>query len=255
MMKENFMIRLLSYNIHKGFNSLGTRFVLHQIKEILQETTVDLLLLQEVVGENHDHSKNIKNWPTEAQFEFLADSNWPHYSYGKNAVYPARHHGNAVLSKYPIIYSHNTNLTINNWEMRGLLHCEIDVATPDGNQKVHLLNVHLDLLHGSRMQQLHQIVRYIQAHIRPNEKMILAGDFNDWSSLLTQHFQQLLQLKEAFQVLHGLHARSFPSFYPFLKLDRIYFRNIQPHSAKVLDHKPWSSLSDHLPLYFEFKIT
>ena len=66
--------RVLTYNIHKGFDTLGTKFTLHQIKEALRETGADLCLLQEVVGEDHAQKKNQKDWPLEAQFEFLADS-------------------------------------------------------------------------------------------------------------------------------------------------------------------------------------
>jgi len=244
-------INLVSYNIHKGFNSLGTDFVLHQMKALLQETNTDLLFLQEIVGENISHSENIKNWPTESQFEFLADSNWSHYSYGKNAVYPERHHGNAILSKFPILHSENTDLTINRYEMRGLLHCTILLPN---EQKLNLLNVHLDLLHGSRMQQLHQIVRYAQTHILPNSPLVLAGDFNDWSGKLTEHFHALLGLSEAFLQHHRSHAKTFPAFFPLLQLDRIYFRNLTVLKARVLDHKPWSSLSDHLPIYCEFEL-
>ncbi len=245
-------IKLLSYNIHKGFNSLGSIFILHQMKELLRESQADILCLQEIVGENQKHASEIDNWPTETQFEFIADTHWEHFSYGKNAIYPDRHHGNAILSKFPIHFSKNTNLTINRWEMRGLLHCQIH---PTANKTLHILNVHLDLFHGSRMKQLQQIAAYVNSNISPDHALILAGDFNDWSQRLTGHMRQLLGLDEVFQNLHGQHAKSFPSFLPILRLDRIYFRNVEPMTAHILDHKPWSSLSDHLPISCEFKIT
>ncbi len=39
----------------------------------------------------------------DSQFAFLADEIWPHFAYGKNAIYSAGHHGNAILSKHPIL--------------------------------------------------------------------------------------------------------------------------------------------------------
>lgn len=248
-------LRIVSYNIHKGFNSLGTDFILHQMKALLQETQADVLCLQEIVGENKKHAREIQNWPTETQLEFLADTTWEHFSYGKNAIYPDRHHGNAILSKFPILKSENTSLTINKWEMRGLLHCEIKPGNNSHQGKpLHILNVHLDLFHGSRMKQLQQIVSYVQKNIPADQALLLVGDFNDWSQKLSIHLQKHLQLDEAFKSTQGQHAKSFPSFFPLLRLDRIYYRQLQPLSTKVLDHKPWSSLSDHLPISCEIKI-
>ncbi|PIS11989.1 MAG: hypothetical protein COT73_00920, partial [Bdellovibrio sp. CG10_big_fil_rev_8_21_14_0_10_47_8] len=106
-------IRVLSYNIHKGFSFSGWDFTLHTIKQALQETKADIVLLQEVVGENHQLRKAVPQWPTEAQFEFLADTVWPHYSYGKNAVFSLSHHGNAILSRFPIIKEENINISTN----------------------------------------------------------------------------------------------------------------------------------------------
>lgn len=67
------------------------------MRNTIQKYRVDLVLLQEVVGKHEKHT------PTTSQFEFLADGVWPHFAYGKNAVYDEGHHGNAILSLYPIV--------------------------------------------------------------------------------------------------------------------------------------------------------
>jgi endonuclease/exonuclease/phosphatase family metal-dependent hydrolase len=39
-----------TYNIHKGFTQLNRRMVIHELRERLHGLSVDILLLQEVVG-------------------------------------------------------------------------------------------------------------------------------------------------------------------------------------------------------------
>lgn len=37
---------------------------------------------------------------------------WPQFAYGRNAVYPEGHHGNAVLSKHPILAHRNLDVSV-----------------------------------------------------------------------------------------------------------------------------------------------
>lgn len=244
-------LRILSYNIHKGFNKWGSSFVLPQIRKAIRSTDADLVLLQEVVGENAKHKRNIELWPEESQFEFLANDVWPHYSYGKNAVYTERNHGNAILSRYPITAWSQVNLTNHRFEQRGLLHCEINWLP---NEKtVHVLNVHLDLLHRGRVKQVQEILKYAKK-LADDEPLVLGGDFNDWSCQLTRPLNSELQIKESFVELYGRHAITFPSPKPLLSLDRVYARGLVPQTATVLTGHPWDYLSDHYPLLVELKI-
>ena len=43
-------------------------------------------------------------------------------------------------------------------------------------------------------------------------------------------------------------ARTFPSIFPVLRLDRIYVRGFSVIEASVQRGAPWSLLSDHLAL-------
>lgn len=245
-------LKVLSYNIHKGFNTLGTEFMLHALKDALRETGAQLLLLQEVVGENHFLKRKHSNWPTQPQFEFLADSAWDHFSYGKNAVFSGRHHGNAILSQYPITASYNLNISNNRWEQRGLQHCQIQF--PESGKSLDLFNTHIDLLAHSRRKQLKKINHYILEQVPEHHPLLLAGDFNDWGHELTPMLAKDLQVQDTFVQLHKKPAKSFPQFLPLLPLDRIYFRGLIPKTAEVLRSPPWSHLSDHLPLLAEFEI-
>jgi endonuclease/exonuclease/phosphatase family metal-dependent hydrolase len=245
-------LKVLSYNIHKGFNTLGTEFMLHGLKDAIRETGAHVLFLQEVVGENHTLKDKHSNWPTQPQFEFLADSVWQHYSYGKNAVFSGRHHGNAILSQFPIATNYNLNISNNRWEQRGLLHCQIQF--PDSGKSLELFNTHIDLLAHSRKKQLKKISHYIQQVTTATMPLLFAGDFNDWTHELTPIIAEDLKVQDTFMHLYQKPARSFPHFFPILPLDRIYFRGVQPVSAQVLRTQPWSHLSDHLPLLAEFEI-
>jgi endonuclease/exonuclease/phosphatase family metal-dependent hydrolase len=143
---------------------------------MLRKLEADLIFLQEVqdLHSKHRHSLGAKS----GQMEFLADSVWYDHCYGKNAVYPNGHHGNAMLSKFPISQTHNLNISAHGSEQRGMLHAEIIV--PNWDQPLHTLCVHLGLFAKWRRQQLKAITQYIQDSIPHNAPLILAGDFNDW---------------------------------------------------------------------------
>jgi len=84
---SDLQFRLCSYNIHKGFSSLNNRFVLNEIRHAIRLLNSDIVLLQEVMGEDiHPDARRQDN-----QFEFLADSVWSHHAYGKNAIYSKGH--------------------------------------------------------------------------------------------------------------------------------------------------------------------
>lgn len=245
-------LRVLSYNIHKGFSLANWRFTLHEIRNSIRETQADICFLQEVVGFHELHSKKYHTWPSEAQFEFLADTVWEHYHYGKNAVFPSRHHGNAILSKFPILHAENTDISTNKYEQRGLLHCILDI--PESGKKIHLYNTHLNLLHNSRRKQLNQIMDKMRSVVEKNEIVILAGDFNDWTGQLTPPLTESLHLVECFYGSDGVHAKTFPSIFPLVSLDRVYFKNLKVVKQSVLRDPHWRSLSDHLPLLVEFDV-
>ncbi|WP_254807281.1 endonuclease/exonuclease/phosphatase family protein [Xanthomonas campestris] len=62
-----------------------------------------------------------------AHYEYLAETLWPQFSYGRNAVYPHGHHGNAVLSKFPISSFANHDVSVPGHEPRGVLHSVLQV--------------------------------------------------------------------------------------------------------------------------------
>lgn len=247
-----FPIRILTYNIHKGFSAGNRRFVLEQIRQELRRADVDIVFLQEIQGEHTVRERKITDWPTVTQFEYIADQVWSHYAYAKNAIYSAGHHGNAILSKYPIVQWENLRFSTIRPASRSLLHGVVEI--PEIQSRLHVICVHLDFLPNLRMQQLKRLNDLVRANIPANEPMVLAGDFNDWHGQVSRHLAADLDLKEIFYTLHGKHARTFPSWFPFVPVDRVYFRGLQPLECARYYQKPWHELSDHTPLYAKFEI-
>lgn len=241
-------IKILTYNIHKGMNYGNRRFVLNGIRHNLREVDADLVLLQEIHGQHAGSRKMINNWPNNNQLEYLADSVWQFQAYGKNAIYKAGHHGNAILSKYPLVDWENIDVSLLRRTSRSLLHGVIQA--PDVNQKLHIICVHLGLFGFERDHQFDRLVAHIES-IAGDEPLIVAGDFNDWRGRAKRYLNAKLGLREVFQSHEGGLARTFPSWMPLLQMDRVYVRGVEVIASQRLLGQPWRSLSDHIPLLVE----
>ena len=245
-------IKVLTYNIHKGFSAGNRRFVLHEIKQAVIETAADIVFLQEVYGEHQQLQQTLGNWPQNSQIEFLADSIWSFHAYARNAVYAAGHHGNAILSKYPIIEWDNINVSLFKQASRSLLHAKVTI--PGYALPLHLICVHLGLFGFERRKQFRTLVRRIKSHIPDNEPLVIGGDFNDWTLRARHLMQDELGITEVFKAQHGHYAKSFPVWMPLLKMDRIYSRGLTALDTQQLKGPYWRKLSDHTPLLAEFEL-
>lgn len=244
-------LRLLTFNIHKGYSTGSIRYTLKKMYQALRSIEIDIVFLQEVMGKQKSRTPD-SEIKTQGQFEFLADTLWPHFAYGQNAVYKESHHGNAILSRYPIKWHNNINLSTNRLEKRGLLHSIIVV--PGVKSPLHCFNVHLNLFERERQKQLPDLVNYFHKEVSAEYPFILAGDFNDWTQRLSRQLEKKIGVKELFNSCHGKHAKTFPNPFPILKLDRIYGRGMQATKAQVLSGKEWRSLSDHAPVLVEVEL-
>lgn len=244
--------KVLTYNIHKGFNSTNRNFILHGIKESIRQVDADLVLLQEIHGERNISKNRFDDWPSNNQFEFLADEIWHHQAYAKNAIYKSGHHGNAILSKYPIIEWENIDVSLMQSASRSLLHGTIELT--ETRQHVHVICVHLGLFGMERRQQLSRLVSRIDSHVPHDAPLVIAGDFNDWLGRAERHFTHDLDVHEVFRRSAGSYARTFPAWLPILSMDRIYTRGLDLVGCKRLHGNPWRKLSDHIPLMAEFKL-
>lgn len=243
------VIKVLTLNTHKGFTSFNRRMVLHELRDAVRGTSADVVFLQEVIGEHAALASRFAQWPKRPQYEFLADEIWRDFAYGRNAVYPEGHHGNALLSKFPILRHENHDVSVSGpEERRGLLHCVL--ALP-GGAELHAICVHLGLRAAHRRRQLDLLCRLVERAVPDHAPLVVAGDFNDWWVEAHQWLRRCVGLREAFVETCGKAARSFPARFPLLKLDRVYVRNVRIRHQAVLKLRPWSQLSDHAGLLVE----
>jgi endonuclease/exonuclease/phosphatase family metal-dependent hydrolase len=97
-----------------------------------------------------------------------------------------------------------------------------------------------------RRKQYANLVHYIEEAIAPDVPIILAGDFNDWQGEASECLREAGCRRFSCSIVAGTRQLSGPL--PVLPLDRIYVRGLRVVSAEVLHGRPWSRLSDHLPL-------
>lgn len=225
---------------------LRRRNVLETMRDAIHEVRSDIVFLQEVRGEPGRHRPG---GSLESQFEYMAAGKWPHVAYGPNVVRDRRHHGNAILSRFPIASWENIDVSAHPVEGRGVLHAVIHL--PRADRDIHLLCVHFGLFERWRRRQMEKLEARIRHSVPTGAPLVVAGDFNDWRENASTHFAHGLRLEEAFHDLHGEHARTYPARLPALKLDRVYTRGLDVVKAETLSGSPWKSLSDHVPLLLE----
>jgi endonuclease/exonuclease/phosphatase family metal-dependent hydrolase len=236
---------LLTLNIHHGFSALKRRFILAELREAVHAVSADVVCLQEVLGAHEPRSRRGADWPAVPHYEFIADTLWPQHAYGRNAVFPEGHHGNAVLSKFPIAHWRNHDVSVASAEARGMLWCVLDV--PGRARELHVVCVHLGLREAHRRLQLEALCGLLDEHVPADAPLLVAGDFNDWR-VRADAILARCGLHEVFAAVNGRPARTFPARLPLLPLDRVYARNIASARPRVLSGRPWSHLSDHAPL-------
>jgi len=244
------VIKIISYNVHKGFSARNSDYVLLQIHKALESISPDIAFLQEVQGKHK--SKRLKKIPHEdiPQIDILSKNLWPYTIYGKNATQGIAHHGNALLSKFEFSEWENIDVSFSKRASRSLLHGTI--YFPADKIRLHVICIHLGLFKVERAAQLAKLSQRINDKVPRNEPLIIAGDFNDWRGHAENFLEKDLGMQETFKFLYGDHAKSFPATRPTFKVDRIYFRGINLRFGRVFWEPPWNTLSDHIPLYAEF---
>jgi endonuclease/exonuclease/phosphatase family metal-dependent hydrolase len=194
--------------------------------------------------ENRKMAKQFTHWPNQAQADFLAPLGYEAV-YETNAVTKHGEHGNAMLSRWPVLSANQEDISDHRFEQRGLLHSELLIH----EQNVHMIVVHLGLINSSRHRQIAALGRYINREVPSNAPLIIAGDFNDWNEQL----HGLMRIHD----LHTLDSHRLPTFparFPVLHMDRVYVRGLNLINAFVPHGRAWAQMSDHLPLIVDVQL-
>jgi endonuclease/exonuclease/phosphatase family metal-dependent hydrolase len=243
------VLRVATYNIHKGVCGLGPsrRLEIHNLSAGVQTLDADVLFLQEVSHVHEAHARRFRHlpqmWPTLGQADFLATRGDHQVAYRSNAYTRHGEHGNALLSRWPLGEVAHVDVSDHRFEQRGLLHVPFDWQ----GTRVHAVVVHLGLIHTSRVRQVQRIATFVQQQIAHDEPLIVAGDFNDWGERLDASMTAM-GLMRAQSPAQGRVPLTFPSRLPVWALDRIYTRGFRCIQTLAPRGRPWRHMSDHLPL-------
>ena len=249
------VLRVATYNIHKGVRGVGPRkrLEIHNLGLAVEALDADLVCMQEVRLFHHREAQRFDHtwfgWPEGGQADFLAPDGYE-VAYRTNAVTRHGEHGNALLSRWPLGQIEQHDVSDHRFEQRGLLHVPVHWA---GNL-VHAIVVHFGLVHASRVRQVERLGQYIRRSVPAGEPLLVAGDFNDWSGRLDEPMKAIgLERARTAQAPDQRRA-TFPALAPVFALDRIYLRGLSCRRMQVPRGATWARMSDHLPLLAELEL-
>jgi endonuclease/exonuclease/phosphatase family metal-dependent hydrolase len=245
-MSASQLFRIATYNIHKGVQGMGParRLEIHNIGHAVEQLDADIVCLQEVRKLHRQEEKYFKRWPQLPQAEFLAPEGYQAV-YQTNATTKHGEHGNALLSRWPVVSHGHEDMSDHRFEQRGLLHVHVLC----GKKPIHVIVLHLGLIAASRLRQIEKLGTYIKREIPRREALVVAGDFNDWGAKLRPAMNAL-----GLNDFIGVRQNTYPSVLPLTQLDFVYARGLKPVGVQIPRGRIWWRMSDHLPLIAEFKL-
>ncbi len=237
-------VRVATYNIHKGVQGIGPRrrLEIHNLGHAVEQLDADIVCLQEVSKSHRISEQHFTLWPELPQAHFLAPEGYEAV-YRTNALTRHGEHGNALLSRWPVIAHQHEDMSDHRFEQRGLLHVEVLLH----GRRVHVVVVHLGLIPASRARQVLQLRNFIAREVPPLAPLLVAGDFNDWGARVPRALNAV-----GLNTFRGLAQPTFPARLPLLQLDYVYARGLTPVGLEVPRGRIWWRMSDHLPLIAEF---
>ncbi len=249
------VLRVATYNIHKGVRGVGPRkrLEIHNLALGVEALDADLVFLQEVRFLNRAEAKKFPDtligWPRVPQADYLAPDGYE-VAYRTNAKTTHGEHGNALLSRWPLGDIGHHDVSDHRFEQRGLLH----VPVHWNGELVHAIVAHFGLIHASRVRQVERLSKFIAASVPKHEPLIVAGDFNDWGTKLDEPMHALGLRRALVAGDPPARCNTFPSRLPVFSMDRIYLRGLACQSTWVPRGAAWARMSDHLPLIAELTL-
>jgi endonuclease/exonuclease/phosphatase family metal-dependent hydrolase len=224
--------RVATYNVHRCVG-LDRRRDAGRIASVIRELNADVIGLQEVDNRSDGASES-------AQMDFLARETGYEAIPGPTIKRSNGYYGNVLLTRRPVLEKREIDLCFSCREPRGAIEALLSVH----REEVRVIVTHLGLTFSERRFQIARLVDVIKEKTSP--LFILLGDINEW-----------FPTGRGLKLLHRLLGkqpvtRSYPSWRPFLALDKIWVR---PNEAlkRIWVHKTKLSrvASDHLPVVAE----
>ena len=181
-------LRVMQFNIRAGLDDAG-RLEVTRIAAEIEAADPDLVSLNEV-----DDGTRRSGGTDEASY--LSAATGLHAVFGPTLLgYDGGRFGNAILSRYPVLESHNTPLPqVTNFEARALLTATVRV----GRQTVSFSSLHLSAGGGGtadRVLEAETVAQILRAEQHP---AVIAGDLNSEPTELSVRIlrQHLLDAQE-----------------------------------------------------------
>lgn len=230
-------IKVLTYNIHQGFDA-DYRMNLEGIISEIKKLNPEIICLQEV---------------NRAQFSNgLVDCLLPiSNALGMSYIYGANHddhqYGNAILTRYPIKDWDNLKFFNNSTETRGTLHALIKVRqVEDKNGYINVFVTHLDHIAGPENVRAKQVDEVLQYWAK-RQRSIIVGDFNAEPAAPEMKNMYSSGLLDALEIVGKKDIKTFWEGYGEpkpLKLDYIFVTpdlkvtDVIIEDSRASDHKP-----------------
>jgi len=220
-------VRIASYNIHGCVGGDG-RFAPERVAGVIAELDADVVALQEVESRRMGFNT----------LEVLAGLTGYDAIAGPTVTGPHGDYGNGLLTRHRACVVRRIDLGVGRREPRGA----IDVDLACGGLPLRVMAVHLGLFPYERREQVQRLLRALEDG-PPDQATVLVGDINEW-----------LLWGRPLRWLHDHFGEtkvppSFPSWLPFLSLDRIWVKpatlalSVRVHRSRLA-----RQASDHLPI-------
>jgi len=239
--REPVAFRVLTYNIHHG-EGMDGKIDLDRIAGVIRRSKTDLVALQEV-DRGIERSGDVDQ---PAKLAALTDM---HVIFEKNIDLQGGEYGNAVLSRFPVVWHRNHQLPkMPGNEQRGLL----EVYALIGGQKLTFFATHLD--HQADDGERIASVAVLRELIGDSEgsPVIVAGDFN--AAPDSRVIREVRAFLGDTSVDAGSESPSFPADVPERRIDYILYgahAGLRFTANQVL---PEATASDHRPVVAVFAL-
>jgi endonuclease/exonuclease/phosphatase family metal-dependent hydrolase len=226
------IVRVATWNIRGGVG-LDGRFDLKRIVDAIKRAEPDVVALQEVdsrrAGQGGEHP-----------FLLLRQALGEHAIEAKSVISSDGDYGQILISRFPLAEFAIHDISVPGREPRRAI--ETDVLTPAGPLRV--VATHLGLTFGERRNQTRVLSNLAECCAHTT---VMMGDFNDW--IWRGSVQGAINRALPGRTWH----RTFPSWFPLIRLDRVYCR---PREAMVRSWTDRSArrASDHLPVFAEIRV-
>jgi len=231
---QGFPVRIMTYNLHNGFNTKG-KLNMEEIARVIESNNPDIVALQEVS----------RGWVVSGRVDMLAwlsqRLHMP-YVFGPTAD---PFWGSAILSRYPIpAYSREDLPPRNLFILRGFIVALIDIGL---GERLKIIATHFHHLEGQtdiRQLQSQTIIDFLNGI--DNNHTVLLGDLNAEPTDQEILMLQQARLRDAAAGMNPELAYTFTSDNPYQRIDYIWISS----DLRIIEdvQVPLSTASDHLPV-------